>query len=423
MMDEFERARNATIALHAVDTQEKDEVLRAVAAALVAATPALLEANARDLARMDATDPKYDRLQLTEGRIRGIAADMEMVATLPSPLGRQLEEKTLNNGLEISRVAVPLGVVGMIYEARPNVTADAFSLCFKTGNVAVLKGASDADASNRAMIQTIHGVLERFGIDADVVQLLPADRSSTTALLQAVGWVDVVIPRGSQQLIDYVRDNAKVPVIETGAGVVHTYVDLTADITKSAAIVLNAKTRRVSVCNALDCLLVHAGLAARLPELVAPLATATTGEAPGAAGVELRVDPRALGVLSGHYPPRLLKPAVDADFGTEFLSMTMAVKVVDSFEDALRHIRKYSSGHSEAILTEDEKNAGRFVHEVDAAAVYVNTSTAFTDGAQFGLGAEIGISTQKLHARGPMGLDALTSYKWIVRGDGHVRPA
>jgi glutamate-5-semialdehyde dehydrogenase len=279
--------------------------------------------------------------------------------------------------------------------------------------VAVLKGGSDADASNRAVVSVIHGVLGRFGISSDVVQLLPADRSSTTALLQAVGWVDVVIPRGSQQLINYVRDNARVPVIETGAGVVHTYVDLTADVSKAAAVVLNAKTRRVSVCNALDCLLVHSGLLGVLPELVAPLDTA---------GVELRVDPRALEALSGRYPERLLKPAVDADFGTEFLSMTMAVKVVDSLGEALKHIRKYSSGHSEAILTEDAAHAERFVHAVDAAAVYVNTSTAFTDGAEFGLGAEIGISTQKLHARGPMGLDALTSYKWIVRGDGHTRP-
>jgi glutamate-5-semialdehyde dehydrogenase len=425
----FERARDAVRHLHALTPVVTNEILAAIAAALVDATPAVLAANALDCARMDPADPKYDRLLLTETRIAGIAADLGNVATLPSPLGRSLEEKTLNNGLHITRVSVPLGVVGMIYEARPNVTADAFSLCFKTGNVALLKGGSDADDSNRAIVRVIHGVLERFGIHPDVVQLLPAERASTTALLQAVGWVDVVIPRGSEQLIRYVRDNARVPVIETGAGVVHTFVDASTDLAKAAVIIHNAKTRRVSVCNALDCLLVHSALLGVLPELVAPMAggaaSAAADDGAGsaaAAGVELRADERALEALKGRYPANLLKPATQADFGTEFLAMTLAVKTVDNFEEALDYIRTHSSGHSEAILTGDTAHADRFVHAVDAAAVYVNTSTAFTDGAQFGLGAEIGISTQKLHARGPMGLEALTSYKWIVRGDGQVRP-
>lgn len=423
-MKEFERAKNATIELHALAHETTDEVLRDIARALIQATPTLLEANARDLARMDPADPKYDRLQLTEARIRGIAGDIENVSTLPSPLGRSLEEKTLNNGLKINRISVPIGVVGMIYEARPNVTADAFSLCFKTGNVALLKGGSDADDSNRAIVQVIHETLERYGIHGDVVQLLPPDRASTTALLQARGWVDVVIPRGSQQLIDYVRDNARVPVIETGAGVVHTFIDETADLDKAAGVVLNAKTRRVSVCNALDCLLVHKNLLGALPVLLEPLARAVAaGGSSAQTGVELRADPRALSVLRGHYPENLLKPATEGDFGTEFLSLKMAVRVVDTLEEALEHIRTHGSGHSEAILTENAAHADRFIRAVDAAAVYVNTSTAFTDGAQFGLGAEIGISTQKLHARGPMGLEALTSYKWIVRGDGQVRPS
>ena len=410
--DFFERAKNATAEFHALAHDTTNAVLRGVATDLIHAIPTLLEANAEDLSRMEPTDSRYDRLRLTEERIRGIAADIENVADLPSPLGRNLEEKTLNNGLKINRISVPLGVVGMVYEARPNVTADAFALCFKTGNVALLKGGSDADVSNRAIVRVIHDVLEQYGIHGDVVQLLPPDRAATTALLQATGWVDVVIPRGSQQLIDYVRDNARVPVIETGAGVVHTFVDETADLEKASAIIHNAKTRRVSVCNALDCLLVHARLLGPLPKLLAPLAE----------GVELRADPRALAALKGRYPADLLKPATEADYGTEFLSLTMAVKVVDSLEEALAHIRRHGSGHSEAILTADTAHADHFVRAVDAAAVYVNTSTAFTDGAQFGLGAEIGISTQKLHARGPMGLEALTSYKWIVRGDGQVRP-
>jgi glutamate-5-semialdehyde dehydrogenase len=411
-MDYFHKAKDATARMNELTPERIDDALSDVAGELVAQTPALLAANALDLGRMDPADPKYDRLQLSKERVRGIADDMRAVVALASPLGQTLSARTLPNGLAISQVSVPLGVVGMIYEARPNVTADAFSLCFKTGNVALLKGGSDADDSNKAILKVIHTVLGRHGIDLDVVQLLPPERSSTMALLQAVGWVDVVIPRGSQQLIDFVRQNAKVPVIETGAGVVHTYFDETADLRKGAPIILNAKTRRVNVCNALDCLLIHATRLTDLPALLAPLAEK---------GVTVYADADAFEVLKGHYPAALLGAATEKDFGTEFLSLKMAVKTVGSLEEALGHIRAYSSGHSEAILTEDQAHAGQFVRAVDAAAVYVNTSTAFTDGSQFGLGAEIGISTQKLHARGPMGLAALTSYKWVVRGDGQVR--
>lgn len=409
----FQKARAACPGLASLSDQQINRVLSAAAQALIRQIPALLEANRGDLERMDPEDPRYDRLKLTEERVLGIAGDMEQVAALPSALHQVLAEKVLPNGLGLSRVSVPLGVVGIIYEARPNVTADAFSLCFKTGNVALLKGGSDADASSRAIVAVIHEVLLENNISEDVLQLLPAERSSTEALLMATGQVDVVIPRGSQSLINFVREHARVPVIETGAGVVHTYLDDTADLQKAAAIIVNAKTRRVSVCNALDCLLIHQSRLKDLPSLLSPLAEKN---------VILKADIPSLAALQGKYPSPLLRPAHEEDYGTEFLSLTLALKTVSGLEEALDHIRRYSSGHSEAILTATAAHAERFVQAVDAAAVYVNTSTAFTDGAQFGLGAEIGISTQKLHARGPMGLEALTSYKWIVRGDGQVRP-
>ena len=408
----FRKAKEATHVMNALSGDQINTVLQDISGELVRHTPLLLGANTRDLARMDKSDPKYDRLELTKSRIESIAADILNVVGLVSPLGSILSEKTLLNGLHVSKVSVPLGVVGMIYEARPNVTADAFALCFKTGNVALLKGGSDAEYSNGAILEVLQTVLTRHGIDPAVVQLLAPERKSTEALLHAVGWVDVVIPRGSQQLINYVRENAKVPVIETGAGVVHTFLDETADLQKAADIVLNAKTRRVSVCNALDCLLVHRKRLKDLPALLERL---------GEKEVALYADEEAYASLNGHCPPTLLHRATEADYGTEFLSLKLAVKTVNDLDEALAHIRHYSSGHSEAILTEDQNNADRFLKAVDAAAVYVNASTAFTDGAEFGLGAEIGISTQKLHARGPMGLDALLSYKWIVRGDGQIR--
>lgn len=410
----FEQARKASRVTGNLEPALINQVLEDLAETAVSKTDFLLEENKKDLDRMDPADPRYDRLKLTDARIRDIAGDMRNVAGLANPLGRILVEKDLPNGLGVSKVSVPLGVVGIVYEARPNVTFDVFSLCFKTGNAAVLKGGSDAAASNLAIISVIHEVLTRHGIDTHVATLLPAEREATEALLNAVDYIDVVIPRGSQNLISYVRQHAKVPVIETGAGIVHTYFDETADIKTGSAIILNAKTRRPSVCNALDCLLVHRSRLEGLPELLRQL---------GEKQVELYADEAAFGVLQGHYPENLLKKAEAEHFGTEFLSLKMAVKTVDNLEDALDHISDYSSKHSEAIISNDAAHIERFLQSVDAAAVYANASTAFTDGAQFGLGAEIGISTQKLHARGPMGLEELTSYKWIVRGQGQVRPA
>ena len=361
---------------------------------------------------MQPDDPKYDRLKLTEARLQDIAKDLRNVADLTSPLGRTLLHKDLPNGLEISKISVPLGVVGIIYEARPNVTFDVFSLCLKTGNACILKGGSDAAASNKAILAVIHQVLQQHQIDTHIVALLPPDRQATEALLQARGYVDVLIPRGSQALIDYVRQHANIPVIETGAGIVHTYFDETADLEKGKKIIANAKTRRVSVCNALDCLLVHQDRLSDLPALAAPLAEKQ---------VEIFADEAAYAALTGIYPANLLKPAQEEHFGTEFLSLKLALKTVTNLDEALAHIAAYSSKHSEAIISEDAAHIEQFLNSVDAAAVYANTSTAFTDGAQFGLGTEIGISTQKLHARGPMGLEELTSYKWVVKGDGQVR--
>lgn len=410
----FAATQQASYALGALAPAATDALLRDLAAAVREATPFLLTENARDLARMPETDPRHDRLRLTAERLLGIAADVESVAALPSPLGQRLTEKTLPNGLQISKVRVPLGVVGIIYEARPNVTFDSLALCLKTGNACLLKGGSDAAHSNVAALAVAGPVLARHGLPPAAATLLPPDRAATEALLGAVGLVDVVIPRGSQGLIDYVRQNARVPVIETGAGVVHTYFDESGDLEKGRAIVANAKTRRVSVCNALDCLLVNAQRLADLPALLAPLA---------AAGVELFADAPARAALAGHYPAGLLGAAGEAHFGTEFLALKMAVKTVPDLPGALAHIARHGSRHSEAIISETAAHIEIFLQRVDAAAVYANASTAFTDGGQFGLGAEIGISTQKLHARGPMGLEELTTYKWLVRGDGQVRPA
>jgi glutamate-5-semialdehyde dehydrogenase len=389
-----------------------NHVLHELAEAAIKKAGFILQENKKDLDRMDPHDPKYDRLKLTASRIVDIAGEINNIATLENPLAHILSKKTLPNGLEISKISVPLGVVGVIYEARPNVTFDVFSLCFKTGNVCILKGGSDAEYSNKAIISVIHQVLLKFSININVATLLPAEREATDALLNAVGYVDVLIPRGSQSLINHVRLNSKVPVIETGAGIVHTYFDESGDIEKGKNIVFNAKTRRVSVCNALDCLIIHQNRIKDLPELVKALAGTQT---------KLFADDAAYNVLNGHYPNNLLNPAKPEHFGTEFLSMKMAIKTVASFEQALDHIANNSSKHSEAIITENDKNMEHFLNEVDAAAVYVNASTAFTDGAQFGLGAEIGISTQKLHARGPMGLQELTSYKWVVKGNGQIR--
>jgi glutamate-5-semialdehyde dehydrogenase len=411
--DIFKKAKTASRTLAAIPDEKKNEVLNDVADAIEAHAEMLLAENAKDLARMDPHNPLYDRLQLTPARLAGIAADMRHVATLESPLGRTLKDKTLPNGLRLRRVSVPFGVIGVVYEARPNVTYDVFSLCFKSGNACVLKGGSDADCSNRAAMQVIGAVLRRHGVDEAVASLLPATHEATAAMLHAVGYVDVCIPRGGRRLIDFVRDNARVPVIETGAGVVNTYLDKDGDVPMAAAIVCNAKTRRVSVCNALDCLVVHQAQLPHLPEVCRPLAERH---------VILYADPRAYAALEGSYPAELLQPATPESFGTEYMDYKMAIRTVDSLDEALDHIRRYGSGHSESIITANESAARRFQQEVDAACVYWNAPTSFTDGGQFGLGAEIGISTQKLGPRGPMGLEEMCTYKWVIDGNGQTRP-
>jgi len=412
LKETFERVRAASKSLTALTDQQRNEILQAVANAIIDFKERILVANAQDLAKMDPKNPLYDRLQLTEKRLKDIASDMRNVASLPSPLGHVTKEKTLPNGLRLHRVSVPFGVIGMIYEARPNVTFDVFSLCFKSGNACVLKGGSDADLSNQAAIELIHEVLQQYGVNPDIATLLPATHEATGELLNAVGYVDLCIPRGGRRLIDFVRDTARIPVIETGAGVVNTYFDKEGDLEMGKAIVCNAKTRRVSVCNALDCLLIHEERLGDLFELVKPLLDHK---------VTLYADGPAYQLLTGHYPAILLEPATDDSFGTEFMDYKMAIRTVSSLNEAIAHIDRYGSGHSEAILTQNEATARRFQQAVDAACVYWNAPTSFTDGAQFGLGAEIGISTQKLGPRGPMALEEITTYKWIIEGEGQVR--
>lgn len=406
------KAAEAVSSLQMISDDTVSAILREVASSLRAAVDSILEANAKDLARMSPDNPKYDRLKLTPARIDSIASDMENVAGLPSPLGRVISEQVRPNGMTIRKVSVPFGVIGVIYEARPNVTADVFSLCFRSGNVCVLKGGSDADDSSRAIVSVIHKVLTMHGIDTSVCTLLPADREATSELLGAVGLVDLIIPRGSSSLINFVRDNARIPVIETGAGICHTYFDAAGDVSKGAAIVNNAKTRRVSVCNALDCLIIHQDRLSDLPAICADLASSY---------VTIYADEKSYEALSGAYPAELLCAATPESFGTEFLDYKMSIRTAASIAEALAHIHKYSSKHSESIVSEDPQAVALFQKVVDAACVYANVSTAFTDGAQFGFGAEIGISTQKLHARGPMALPELTTYKYIIEGDGQIR--
>ena len=409
---QFEAVRKASREVALLTDDLRNKVLCDLADAINQHMDELLKENARDLAMMDEKNPLYDRLKLTPQRLQGIAADMRQVTQLPSPLGRILCERTLSNGLELKRVSVPFGVIGIVYEARPNVTFDVFSLCFKSGNACVLKGGKDAHHSNTAAVALIHGVLQKHGLDSNAVLLLPPTHEATAQMLNAVGYVDLCIPRGGRKLIDFVRQHAKVPVIETGAGVVNTYFDIEGDVEMGARIVRNAKTRRVSVCNALDCLLIHAGRLDSLSALCAPLAER---------GVTLYADPQALQALQGSYPPHLLCAATDQSFGTEFMDYKMAIKTVASAEEAIAHIARYGSGHSECIITANASTAQMFQQRVDAACVYWNAPTSFTDGAQFGLGAEIGISTQKLGARGPMGLEEITSYKWMIKGEGQER--
>lgn len=413
MIDEqLERLREASYGLPLLEEEQVRNALMAVANAIGRESAVLLEANAQDLSRMDRSNPMYDRLMLTPERLEGIASDMRSVAGLRCPVGDLIDERTRPNGMTLKRVRVPFGVIGVIYEARPNVSFDVFSLCLKSRNACALKGGSDAYSSNAAIVDLIHRVLEEQGIDPHVVELLPAGHEAAQELMRAVGKVDLLIPRGSARLIRSVREQAQVPVIETGAGVCHTYFDLEGDLKKGADIVFNAKTRRVSVCNALDSLVIHSGRLADLPALCIRMA---------AKNVVIEADELAYASLEGNYPAELLEHATDDSFGKEYLAYRMSVKTVGSFEEALKHIRKYTSHHSECIVTENESHASIFQQVTDAACVYHNVSTAFTDGAQFGLGAEIGISTQKLHARGPMGLEELTTYKWIINGNGQTR--
>lgn len=409
---QLQAVKQASRSMNAITPEQTADALNAMADALVAHADEIIRANAIDLAKMDPSDYRYDRLRLDRQRIESIASDTRNVANHPSPCSEVIEERSMLNGLKISRVRVPMGVVGVIYEARPNVTADVVSIGLRSGNAVVLKGGSNANESNTIIVSILRQVLVQQGLNPDLIQLLPPTHEAATDLMNAVGYVDLLIPRGSQRLIASVRDNAKVPVIETGAGVVHTYFDVAADLDKGARIICNAKTRRVSVCNALDCLIIHSARLADLPALCAPMADK---------GVEIHADPRSLAALQGGYPSRLLVPIEPDDYGREFLAMKLAVVTVDSLDDALQYIYDHSLKHSEAIITEDPAAAERFLREVDAACCYVNASTAFTDGGQFGLGAEIGISTQKMHARGPMGLRELTSYKWLIRGDGQTR--
>ncbi len=409
----FENVLKASRKLNLLDGEKINAILNDLADASEISCDFILSENKKDSSLMDVADPKYDRLKLTEERIKGIAEDIRNVASLPSPLGRKLSETIRPNGLKITRISVPFGVIGIIYEARPNVTFDVFSLCLKSGNACVLKGGSDAFNSNTAIVSIIHDVLKRYDVDVNILTLLPSGREETAQLLNARGYVDLIIPRGSQSLIDFVRKNASIPVIETGAGICHTYFDEFGDKVKGRDIVNNAKTRRVSVCNALDCLLINRK---RLDDLY------FITELLKNSNVVIYADEYSYPFLKGKYPSDLLEHATEESFGTEFLSYKMAIKTVDSFEDAITQINNYGSKHSEAIISEDLENVRAFLKRVDASSVYSNTSTAYTDGAQFGLGAEIGISTQKLHARGPMGLEEMTSYKWIIEGDGQIRP-
>ncbi|HCE47366.1 MAG TPA: glutamate-5-semialdehyde dehydrogenase [Prevotellaceae bacterium] len=410
----FSSAKSASVNLALIDDTRRSKILAAVADAIESHQAELLAANAIDLKHMDKDNPLYDRLQLTEQRLAGIASDMRHVGTLPSPLGRILSDKILDNGLHLQRVSVPFGVIGIIYEARPNVTFDVFSLCFKSGNACILKGGKDADNTNIAAVKLIHDVLKEQGIDYNVVQLLPATHEAAAELLHATQYVDLIIPRGSSRLIRFVREEAKVPCIETGAGVVNTYFDEYGDTNIGKQIILNAKTRRPSVCNALDCLIIHRKRLSDLPELCSLLLKKQ---------VELFADTPAYSALQNNYPSSLLHPADSNSYGTEYMSLRMAVRTVNSLEEALSHIARYGSGHSECIITENKDRARVFQTMVDAACVYVNAPTSFTDGGQFGLGAEIGISTQKLGARGPMGLEEITTYKWLITGHGQTRPA
>lgn len=412
MKEIFEKVRDASVELTSLTDEKINDILNEVADEATKQCDLLLAENQKDLDRMDPANPMYDRLKLTRERIEGIAADTRKVSTLPSPLGKVLKHTVLPNGLDLKRVSVPFGVIGIVYESRPNVTFDVFSLCLKSGNACILKGGKDADCSNKAIVGLIKNVLRRHNVNPYVIELLPATHEATAEMLHANGYIDLVIPRGSSRLIRFVREEASVPVIETGAGVCHAYFDKDGDSVKGAKIINNAKTRRVSVCNALDCVLVHEDRISDIPSLCTPLKESN---------VRIFADNVGKSALKGNYPEALLFDATDDSYGTEYQDYAMALKVVSNIDEALSHIRKYGSGHSESIITENTEAADKFSRMVGAACVYTNAPTSFTDGAQFGLGAEIGISTQKLHARGPMALEEITTYKWLIKGDGQTR--
>jgi glutamate-5-semialdehyde dehydrogenase len=412
IIQNLQKVRKAARKLALLKDEQIIKILNEVADLTLENKDFILAENQKDLARMETSNPKYDRLLLNENRLKDICQDLRNVAKLPSPLNEVLEKRTLANGVELSRISVALGTIGIIFESRPNVTFDVFALCLKSGNACVLKGSRDAADSNLAIVSVIKKVLKKYDLE-DTCYLAPAEREALKYVLEATKHIDCAIPRGSQGLIDYVRENAKIPVIETGAGICHTYIDEYADLAKAKAIVTNAKARRVSVCNALDCVIIHQSQLKNLAEIISDLGTIHRAE--------VMADEQSFAALEGKYSPELLHKADEESFGTEFLSMKFSIKTVKDLDEALDHIAQYSSKHSETIVSENVNNCEQFLLSVDAACVYSNASTAFSDGAQFGLGAEIGISTQKLHARGPMALRELTSYKWVLRGDGQVR--
>ncbi len=408
----FSLSAKASKELQLIEEKKITQVLQALAKETENSVSYILSENKKDTERMPSSDPKFDRLLLTQERIFNIIKDIRNVSTLPSPIGKKMIEKNLPNGLNLSKISVPFGVIGIIYEARPNVSFDVFSLCLKSGNACILKGGSDAYFSNSAIVTIIKKVLQNENINPNICTFLPNDRSSTLALLHASNYVDLIIPRGSKGLINFVRENSKIPVIETGAGVCHTYFHKDGNLDIGKKIIFNAKTRKVSVCNSLDCLLIDSERINDLPDLCKKLEEKE---------VILYADECSYNELINFYPSKLLCKATQESFGTEFLDYKMAIKTVHSLEEAIDHITTYGSKHSEAIISENRDCINIFEKMVDAACVYANAPTAFTDGAQFDMGAEIGISTQKMHARGPMGLEELCTHKWIVEGNGQIR--
>ncbi|MBS0288480.1 MAG: glutamate-5-semialdehyde dehydrogenase [Proteobacteria bacterium] len=405
--------KNASYELPWISHELKHNLMMMLAKMLIENIEQIIQENKKDLSQLHQDDPKYDRLFLNRERIEGIADGLKNIAKLDSPIWKTQESYTLPNGLKLQKKTVPLGVIGIIYESRPNVTLEAFALCFMSSNACILKGGKEAAKTNAFFAQIIHDALKTSALPIAAMFMLPPTRQAVKTLLEAKGVVDVIIPRGSQALIDYVKQHATIPIIETGAGVVHTYIDESANIIMARKIITNAKMRRLSVCNALDCLIIHQAKLRDLPFLVSDLIDKE---------VMLYADEPAFSALKENYPEKWLAKVTPLEYGTEFLSAKLAIKTVDSLTQALLHIRQYSSGHSEAIIADNQEIVSQFFQQVDAAVVYANTSTAFTDGGEFGMGGEIGISTQKLHVRGPFSLQHLVSTKWLVEGQGQIRP-